>query len=503
MNYHGEGMYQWDTWYCKRKGTDEVHAFYLQCKRPGSTRTDREADSLGHAVSTNLLDWQELPPVLPPDEPGCPGDMQSWTGSTIERDGTYYMYYTIRSSADSAKHQSIGLAMSTDLMNWTKYEGNPVIEPDGRWYNTRENPAPNDLVDCRDLMVVKHPDQPGYFGVFATRIPTDELPQGSVFAGAYTEDMVQWQQTSPVYRSAQDRYSIVEMPDLFELDGKWYLTILENNAYGNREVLGEQLLTSGTFYAVADNVEGPYAEPEDNILMASMGFNGFSCRSVDFHGKKYMLYSMAENEGENNLKWAFGVLGTPKELKVIDGKLRACWADLLEQKLSRTLIGPRNLPAKLPFRSTHETDGNWQERNGILRGSVQTAWCCYTFDAAGRNFLFSADITLEHGVAAGLLIRQNDGHAGGVALLDFARGQVGFFTVPRFQLVDMRKWALQLGRKYHVKVLANREFIEVYIDDVLVLQFVCHFTPEGRFGLLVDRGAARFTNISARELVID
>ena len=53
-----------------------------------------------------------------------------------------------------------------------------------------------------------------------------------------------WEQTAPVFRSSRDAYSIVEMPDLFELDGRWYLTWLEDNAYGNRDVLGDAELSS-------------------------------------------------------------------------------------------------------------------------------------------------------------------------------------------------------------------------------------------------------------------
>ena len=63
MNYHGKGMYQWDTWYCKEKDSGRYHAFYLQKCIPGEGRQQKEGESLGHAVSTNLLDWKELPPI--------------------------------------------------------------------------------------------------------------------------------------------------------------------------------------------------------------------------------------------------------------------------------------------------------------------------------------------------------------------------------------------------------------------------------------------------------
>jgi len=493
-------MYQWDTWYCKRKGTEEVHAFYLQMRRPGSDRSEVEGKSLGHAVSTNLLDWEELPPALYAEEPGRIGDLENWTGSTIEHEGKYYMYYTIRSSANSGKIQMIGLAVSDDLMNWKKYEGNPVITPDPRWYNTVDAPSIRGLVDCRDLMVVKHDKRPGYFGVFVTRIPTEELPEGSVFAGAYSEDLIHWEQTPPVYRSPENRYSIVEMPDLFQLDGKWYLTWLEDTAYGNRNIFDEPYLTCGTVYAVSDRLEGPYVEPKDNILIASMGFNGFSCRTVDFKGKKYVLYSMGQRINENEFKHAFGVLGIPKEVKVIDGKLCACFPDLLSEKLSDTLIDPRSLPPQLDFYNQHETPGRWEASGGKVKGSVRTAWCRYTFPAEGDNFVYSADILVTKGTAAGLLVRQGPNKAGGVALLDFERQTIGFFTFPRFQTVDMRRIPLKHGQKYNLKVLANKEFIEVYINDILYLQFVFYFSGRGNFGLFLDRAEGEFENISAQKL---
>lgn len=503
MNYHGKGLYQWDTWYCKRNGTDEVHAFYLQELRPDSTRTRFEADSLGHAVSYNLLDWEELPSAISPAQTGKPGDLTSWTGSTIEHNGKYYMYYTIRSSADKAKIQMIGLAVSDDLLNWEKFEGNPVLTPDSRWYNTVDNTSINDLVDCRDLMVVKHDKKPGYFGVYATRIPTEELPEGSVFAGAYTEDMVNWEQTPPVFRSDKDLYSIVEMPDLFEFEGKWYLTFLEDTAYGNREILGDMFLTCGTVYAVSDNVEGPYIEPEDNILIGSMGYNGLSCRTVDFKDKKYVLYTMAERSNENEQKHTFGVLGFPKEIRVINGKLCACFADLINEKLGNILIDPHNLPAQIEFHNYHETFGKWSREGNRIEGSVRTAWSRYTFQAVGANFIYSANIKIsEGGVAAGLLIRQGDNKSGGVALLDFKRQAIMFCTVPRFQISDMRKIELNYGQKYNLKVIGNNKFIEVYVDDILYLQFVSYYSFEGNFGLLLDRAEGMFEQISAQSLNI-
>lgn len=499
MRYHGAGLYQWDTWYhVEPDGT--VHAFYLQQRRPGSTRSAVEADSIGHAVSRNLIDWEEHPAVVGPSPPGELGDLVNWTGSTVaDEHGLHHLFYTIRSSATEGREQAIGLATSRDLWHWTKHPGNPVLTADPRWYNTSETPGPGGLVDCRDLMVAKHPSRPGWFGVFATRVVTDELPTGAVFAGAYSEDLLHWEQTPPVYRSDDDAYSIVEMPDLFELEGRWYLTWLEDNAYGNRDVLGDEL-SCGTVYAVADRIEGPYEEPPDNVLLASRGFNGISCRSLELDGRRYVLYTSCEREQENETKPTFGVLALPKELRLVDGRLRLCFAaELVLDKVTAALIAHGARAELVELHGMHESRGRWSLEGDARRGEIDTAWARQSFGPEATDFVLTVTVRVEHGVAAGLLIRQI-GHRAGVALLDVAKQQVAFCTVPRFQTVDARRWPLSHGRDYRLRVLGNGEFVEVYVDDELVLQFVWYGARSGRTGVLVDRGSAVFTDVELLSL---
>ncbi len=494
MRYHGDGLYQWDTW-CHVAPDGLVHAFYLQQARPDGVRTPLEADSIGHAVSQNLIDWEEQPPIVAPQPNGQPGDLVNWTGSTVQDGDLFYLFYTIRSSATQGRVQAIGLATSDDLWTWTKHPQNPVLLPDGHWYNTEQAPGPNGVVDCRDLMVVKHPTRPGWFGVFATRVVTEELPRGAVFGGAYSEDLVHWEQTGPVFRSAQDAYSIVEMPDLFELDGRWYLTFLEDNAYGNRDVLGEPEISSGTRYAVADRIEGPYLEPPGNVLLASRGFNGISCRTVRFGDRLYVTYTSCEREQQNETRPTFGALALPKELRLVDGRPRLCFAEIVREQVTATLISPAQRPRSTEHHGMHESRGRWaKDQSGGWQGSIETAWSRRSFGPEAADFIGTVTLRLEEGVAAGLLVRQVGNH-GAVALLDAERQQVALCTVPRFQVVDARRWPIELGRDYRVRVVGDGEFIEVFLDDELVLQCVWYGPRSGDVGFLVDRGRATFADL--------
>lgn len=500
MNYHGRGMYQWDTWFIPDHRTGQVHAFYLQCRRPDGDRCEREADSLGHAVSSNLLDWTELPPVLPPMPKGQVGDLQSWTGSTIECNGTYYMFYTLRSSRDQYRIQSIGMAESPDLYNWTPYPGNPIITPDSRWYNTEESPSVHGLVCCRDLMVVKHDKRPGWFGVFATRIVSEEIQQGAAFAGAYTEDFHYWEQTAPVFRAPDGKYSIVEMPDLYKLGDKWVLTFLEDNLYGNRDVLGNSYSTCGTVYALSDTLEGPYVEPEDNLLLASMGYNGFSARTVDFQGKKYVLYSRGERLQENEQKPVMGSLSTPKEVRLKEGQPRYFYAESLMCDKVSDRIRFDGVPERVKHNIYYENEGRWTRDSGVLMGEIGYSWCRYCFEPCMTDYALLANVTLDNCVAAGLSIRQSTDQRNAMTALcvylDAERQCVAAASLPRFQISDMRPWKVERGKSYHLRVVTIGDYVEFYIDDELVLQFISYVGEKGgSAGLFLDRGRACYENV--------
>ncbi|TXK84467.1 hypothetical protein [Paenibacillus sp. N3.4] len=499
MNYHPQGMHTWDAWYWP--AGDVVHAFYLQRKRPDSTRTDREADSIGHAISTNLVDWEELPNVLEPGEPGSLEDLTLYTGCTFENEGKYYLYYTMRSSTDNGLTQRIGVAFSDDLYSWSKYEGNPVIVPDPRWYNGIDNPAQWGIVDCRDLVVVSSPYDDGFYGFYAARIPSEETPEGAVIACVYSRDLLTWEHRPPAF--APGKYAIVEVPDVFWMDGKWYMTCLLNNMCGNRNQFpGQPELTMGTIYAVSDRIEGPYVEQEDNILLASRGFNGLSCRSLIFKGERYVLYTQTERlpriEGG---QVAVGSIATPKKLQVVEGKLGLFDSDMLGKRTAVALLGAGELPVRSESRMRYETGGRWSEVDGRLEGEVRTSWCRYSFDFKVDYFILEAIVRLNQGAAIGLTFRQNAKGAGSAVLFDYDRQMVTFGDIPMFRILDGRQVKLIHGIKYHIKIIAKAEYIEVYMNDLLILQFVSYTEAAESFGLLVDRGSGSFENIRLSQIV--
>lgn len=90
---------------------------------------------IGLAWSDDLVHWEKDPrnPILTPNgDPNAP-DAAGASGPFMwQEDGTYYLFYFGTTEAGyEGGHKSMNLATSTNLETWTRYEGNPIIEPEG------------------------------------------------------------------------------------------------------------------------------------------------------------------------------------------------------------------------------------------------------------------------------------------------------------------------------------------------------------------------------------
>ena len=182
----------------------------------------------GHAVSTDLLDWQHLPVALAPDSlgyifSGCAVmDYGNTSGFGSEDRPAMVAIFTHHDETARAGgvvgHQSQSIAYSTDRgRSWTKYGGNPVIP----------NPTPP-RADFRDPKVIWNERTDSWLMVLAAK---DRV----VFYES--ADLKTWSKLSE-WGSGQGAHGgIWECPDLFPLrentSGETYWVLLSSlNAGG-------------------------------------------------------------------------------------------------------------------------------------------------------------------------------------------------------------------------------------------------------------------------------
>ena len=83
---------------------------------------------VGYSTSTNGITWIKHEIVLSAGQPGQWDSSSIGLGSVLWNGSVYMMWYT-GTNGTVNPGGSIGLATSTDGLNWVKYPGNPVLTP--------------------------------------------------------------------------------------------------------------------------------------------------------------------------------------------------------------------------------------------------------------------------------------------------------------------------------------------------------------------------------------
>jgi beta-fructofuranosidase len=261
----------WDFWFA-RDGSD-YHIFYLQANRSLKDEQLRHWNvSIGHAVSQNLTQWEILPDALSPS-PYTVGDSDepfdsytTWTGSIIRHNQQWRMLYTGSMRSEKGLVQRIGLASSDDLMRWQKYEQNPVIVSDPRWYELLDVDLWHDQA-WRDPYIYFEADA-GVFHAFITaRVKDGEPDARGVIGHAVSNDLIQWEVKPPITEPGE--FGHMEVPQLLNIQGRYYMLFsvagVHHSSARRARLNGAQV--TGTHYLVADSPEGPYKYLTDQFMV--------------------------------------------------------------------------------------------------------------------------------------------------------------------------------------------------------------------------------------------
>ena len=244
----------------------------------------------GHAISDDLINFDELDIALTPDEwyensGGC------FSGSAIEKDGVLYLFYT---SVSHELKQTQSVAYSTDGINFIKHPNNPII---------KESPL-GDNTDFRDPKVIE------YNGTYYMVCGAAHDDKGKILLFK-SENLIDWSFVNILYENT-DYISTPECPDLFFLDGKWVLMFSAMGVDNKTSVF-----LVGDFNGESFRI--------DKKCFCEYGDHFYAPQTfLDGKGRRIMIgwmYSWAKIPNKDDE--SAGSLSIPRELHIVDGVVKA------------------------------------------------------------------------------------------------------------------------------------------------------------------------------------
>jgi beta-fructofuranosidase len=486
----------WDSWLFKKNR--RYHLYHL-LKREGE-----RSSYINHAVSDDLFNWTDLGPII---QRGAAGSWDSgplMTGTTVEYQGKYYMFYG--SKTDGV--QRIGLAVSDDLENWVKYGSKAVLEVDSRWYAGQCIDKSESGVAWRDPHIRQ--DENGRFHVFlCARAKTGSWCGRGAIAHAVSDNLLDWEVTEPVYVS--DKYGFLEVPDLFQLERKWYI-LFSTGQWHSARTKDSEYAASGIRYLVGQSMLGPYREPEESSLLSTRedllgAYVGRTLPEPVFleGGKEaglFYYHNVFPNQARNfkNFK---GSWASPKYLMAENDRLSLrCYPGMNEA----LRVNNRDHQEPVSLTITRQYPGNsgtgicWRQvsadsTHGKCPGGAGISWS----DVVNSDGIWKTSIKIENGRAAGLLFRYNhqDGHGYSFALnperqraelLEVTKAEFGVML----NVFQYRPLTVKLDRNYCLKIIARDHFVDAYVDEVLLFSLPVA-RRQGQSGFLLDGSVAVFT----------
>ena len=411
----------------------------------------------GHAISSDLVNWQQLPVALSPDDLG-----NIFSGSAvIDRNnsagfGANALVAVFTHDLNGSQRQS--LAYSTDKGGtWTKYADNPVLT------------APNNLRNFRDPKVIWYDpgDGAGHWVM--------SVAAGNIILFYTSPDLKHWTIGSGFGLGYGSTSGVWETPDLFQLpvdggpDSRWVLTV----GVGNGAPAGG----SGVQYFIG-NFDGSTftsENPKETVLWADYGADFYAAQNWN-------------NSPEGRMIWAGWMNNWTYAEKIPPTVWRGALTLPRELALITTPQGIRLVQLPVPeLESLRKNHSNWQ--NETLSPDTNLLK-----DISGETLEIVARFQIDVATTAdrfGFRVRVGDGEytsigyatKGEQLFIDRSNsGQVDFS--PNFTKIHTA--AMQpIDQTIQLHIFVDRSSVEVFGNNGLVVMTDQIFPDAGSQGLEV------------------
>ncbi|MEO7522516.1 MAG: glycosyl hydrolase family 32, partial [Ferruginibacter sp.] len=325
-------------------------------------------DYIAHAVSRDGISWRRVKNAMFVGHPGEWDDDMLWTMDVCETGGKFEMYYTGLQRKDRGVISRIGIAVSDNLIDWTKTKKKFFpIEPKGIYYETY-NTNPRTWLSFRDPFRFVYKDD--VYLLLCTRTISGRVSRrGCIGLVKITNDVVELM--PPLLQPLV--YDDVECPCAFELNGRFYL-------------LGSIREDIKVRYWFAPDFFGEYHSFHADVLLPK---GNYAARTVR-DGEHLLVYNFFYAYGKID---ALRVLPPPKQLDTDDkGRLLLKSYYRWKQMVKRTIL--QNEMGEVKRLLDNTTSSLTIGVDKWTCGS-RSGYEVYCFDKPSAGFIWEGLLTVE------------------------------------------------------------------------------------------------------------
>lgn len=313
FRYVGKSELNWDPWILK--DGDIYRLFYLRSSNGSIVKSWWDTPSkIYGAISSDMQHWEDVGMLLDIESVNNWESGRLCAGSTYKENGIYYLFYSAADKGGMGQQankgdkvtESIGLAISSNGINWQRLSSNPCLKADDNncWYGRSTNAVFN-YFHWRDPFIFKdHKDGKYYmfFSAYSKQGGYSKHVGGCIglavadnMAGPY--ELLPPAATPVIDGTCYSPFLEMERPQVIYQDGKYHLftsTFLTSVNSGWREKVGKDKITDSTLYRfVSDRITGPYLQiPNQPTVVGSekTGMYGVNFFPTPDNESEYFAY---------------------------------------------------------------------------------------------------------------------------------------------------------------------------------------------------------------------
>jgi len=395
-------------------------------------------------------------------------DLYVFTGSVIEGEGRYHIFYTGHNSylrRQGKPEQAVMHAVSDDLLHWRKI-------PEDTFYAPQVTFEPH---DWRDAFVFRNEEAGEYWMLLAARLKTGPSRRRGCTALCASRDLKKWEVREPFWTPGL--YFTHECPDLFRMGDWWYLVY---STFTERSV---------THYRMSRSLQGPWVAPENDTF----DNRAFYAAKTASDGKRRFVcgWNPTRAESRDFQPWHWG--GNLVVHEVVQEPMGT-----LAVRAPETVGKAFSKPIAFEFKAGIGKCAI--EQNGV-RLEAPDSFACAVAGTPSEPCKIETTVKFDATTrGCGIMLRVSDDLEEAYYIrLEPRRYRLVLDSWPRPGdvpfWVELERPALLLpGKPVELKVILDGSICEVYADAKVAMSARLYNRHSGQWGVFVNEGYAYFSN---------